>query len=310
MTENHYEEITLDPGSPELPTVDLQRDCPACSAPNSSDRGDCEACGIVFAKMREPRPASMRGMGDARTRQSTNWGAFMGRIMPLLVLAGIGFAVWFFVLRAGYVTVGPAIGEGEMTVVLLHDFGTPADAMVPRAKALSARLPQITWVMPAGPHGARTGSAWVVGPQEAELRATAAQSAQAIRGLLAELTEAGVDPGAVYLGGYAQGAQVALDLALAPDAPELAGLILINGGIPNWPDARTLKNNALVEGTRVFLAHGQNDPIVPIAQAARMRAQLLEARIPLEFYTVAGGHGIAPGALDALADGLDGAPAR
>lgn len=304
MIEKHYEEITLDPGSVEMPPVDFMRDCPACGVQNASSREDCAACGIVFAKWREPRPASLRGMGDARMKQSIDWGSLARRLAPLLVLAGVGFAVWFFVLRTPYVTVGPAVGAGDKTVILLHDFGAPAEAMVPRARTLSARLPNITWVVPAGPHGARTGHAWVVGPEEARLRETARESRDAVRALLAELTSKGVDPGTIYLGGYAQGAQVALDLALASDAPAIGGLILLNAGIPNWPDARTPQANTLPKGAAVFIAHGQNDPIVPIAQAARVRAQLFEAGVPVEFHTASGGHGIADSALDALAEWL------
>lgn len=312
MKNERHEEFTFDPGSQEMLPMEFMRDCPACGIETPTDREDCAACGIVFSKWREPRPLSMRGMGDARSHQSSDKGSglLLKGLFSVLALAAIGFAVWFFVLRPQYATVGPPIGQGDKTVILMHDFGTPAKSMVPRAEALSARLPAITWVMPAGPHGARGGSAWVVGPDEAQLRATAKESAMAVRGLLAELTEKGVDPSTVYLGGYAQGALVALDVALASDAPDIAGLILLNGGIPNWPDANTLKNQALKAGTRVFIAHGRNDTIVPITQAARMRAQLFEAGIAVKFHTAVGGHGIAASALDALAEWLGGDAAQ
>ena len=300
MTEKHYEEFDLDLGSQETPPLEFTRDCPACGVPNTSERVDCQGCGIVFSKMREPRPLTTRGMGDARTRQSIDWGGLARKIAPVVLLGAAAFAVWFFVLRATYATVGAPIGEGRVTVVLMHGFGAPADALVPRAEALSARLPDVTWVLPAGPHGARTGNAWVVGPKEAEARASALQSEQAIRALLAELAEAGVDPSTIYLGGYAQGAQMALDFALASDAPDLAGLILLSGGIPSWADARTLKTHTLKGGARVFIAHGNHDTIVPIAQAARMRAQLFEANVPVTFHTAPGGHAVEPATLDAL----------
>lgn len=299
-----FEEIELSDGPADAAPVEFMRDCPACGHANPMNHVTCEACGVVVSKARPERKLQTRNMGDARVVPPREPSRLGGVIASVLVLGAIAFAVWFFVFRASYQVVGPPIGQGERTVILLHSFGAPGDALVSRANQLSAKLPQISWVLPPGPHSARTGRAWVVGPGDSQARASVKESRAAIADLIREVQGKGVDSSQIYLGGYSQGAQLALDFALAPDTPAVQGLILISGGPPTWPGAHTLTESELAEGTVVFLAHGEKDATVGIEQAARLRARMFEAGIAVEFHTAPGGHAVDDGTVDALVDWL------
>lgn len=299
-----FEEIELSEGPADAKPVEFMRDCPACGHPNPMTAVTCEACDVVISKARPERKLQTRNMGDARVVPAKAPSRIGGIIVALLVVGALGFAGWYFLLRATHQVIGPPIGQGDRTVILLHSFGAPGDALVPRAKQLAAKLPQVSWVLPAGPHSARTGRAWVVGPGDAQARASAKESRAAIDDLIADVQGKGVDPAQLYLGGYSQGAQLALDHVLTPGSRSVRGLILISGGLPTWPGARTLADGEVPDGVKVFLAHGEKDATVPIEQAARMRAQLFEAGVPVEFHTAPGGHAVDDGTVDALVDWL------
>lgn len=302
----HFEEIELSEGPADATPIQFDRECPVCGVTNDPTVVTCRACGVVIARAQRTSRAVQRNMGDARVApppDTSKRNLVIGGVVALVIAA---VAVWFFVLRKSYLVVGPPIGKGERTVVLLHGFGAPGDALAPRAKALSERLPDITWVLPEAPHGARTGRAWVTGPGETTARESAAESRAAVSDLLEELTGSGVALDQIYLGGYSQGAQLALDYALRADLPRPGGLILLSGGLPPWPEARTLTDGELPTEAAVFLAHGAKDTLVGIEQAARLRARMVEAGMQVEFHTAPGGHDVDDGTIDALVKWLGG----
>lgn len=294
-------EIELSTGAPDAAPPEFTKPCPACGHLNPMRREICEACEVVMHKARLESRAHLRNMGDARTSHAPERRGVARLLIGAVVLLALAAGAWFFLMRPSYAVVGPPVGKGGRTVILLHGFGAPGDALVARAQTLSETLPDTTWVMPAGPHGARTGRAWVTGPGDAQARESAEESRQAIAALLRDIAAKGVDPATIYLGGYSQGAQLAFDFALTPDQPRFGGLILLSSGLPTWPGARTLGDSTLPEGVEVFLAHGEKDPIVGIEQAARMRAQMFESGVKVSFHTAPGGHAVDDETLAALA---------
>ena len=101
----------------------------------------------------------------------------------------------------------------------------------------------------------------------------------AARAALAELhdrlwEETGVGPAQTVLGGFSMGSVMSYAMALGADRPAVAGILAFSGFVPTvegWEPAFADR-----QGTRAFIAHGRNDPIMEVGFAQRAR-DLLEA---------------------------------
>jgi phospholipase/carboxylesterase len=84
----------------------------------------------------------------------------------------------------------------------------------------------------------------------------------------------GLTPDRTILGGFSMGAVMSYSLGLSGERPAPAGILAFSGFVPTvegWdphPADRT--------ATRVFVAHGRNDPVIDVVFARRAR-ELLEA---------------------------------
>ena len=208
--------------------------------------------------------------------------------------------------------------DAPLTVVLLHGFGAPGDDLVPLGDALGVAA---RFVFPEAPLelGGLYGSSrawWLLdlAKLEAELRSGAprdrrdeipeglATAREQVSRLLDQVkARLGVDDRHLVLGGFSQGAMLALDVALHRDVP-LAGVALLSGTLiaeaewrPRW---------AHLAGVPVFQAHGHHDPLLPFAVAETLRDRMRAAGAALDWHAFVGGHEIPPGVLGALRDFL------
>lgn len=174
----------------------------------------------------------------------------------------------------------PAQGAPEQLILLLHGWGARGDSMAPLAQALRDAFPQAAVLAPDAPEahdehdeGAEAGTArqwysikdWT--PDNWPARVAAA-----LPGLLAWVQDQqrrlGVAPAATCLGGFSQGAMLALALVLHSDG--VAGRVLAFGG------ALTQRPPAAPRHTTLHLFHGEDDTWVP-ADHARQALQWLDA---------------------------------
>lgn len=97
-------------------------------------------------------------------------------------------------------------------------------------------------------------------------------SARAIEALIAQQIESGIPAQRIVLAGFSQGAAMALHTALRYAQP-LAGVIALSGYLPL---AATLEAEAHSANARtpIFLAHGNQDNVVPLRLAENTRAVL------------------------------------
>ncbi len=114
-----------------------------------------------------------------------------------------------------------------------------------------------------------------------------------------ELAErVGVGPERTVLGGFSMGSVMSYALGLGSDRPRPAGILALSGFVPvveNWqPDL------AGRQGLPVFVAHGRQDPVIPIDFAHRARA-LLDDHVALQYHESDAGHHVAPAQLPAMA---------
>lgn len=202
----------------------------------------------------------------------------------------------------------------QSAVVLLHGFGAPGTDLVGLAEALGEIVPALaattTFVFPEAPLsleelGLPGGRAWwplnlarlqsqlasgrfedVRREKPPGLHATRA----AVHEVLIQLSEVtGVAPGRIVLGGFSQGAMVAMDAATSTDQP-LGGLALLSGAVVNEDEWRA---GARFRTTLpVFQSHGQWDEVLPYITAEWLREIWTSVGNAPTFVRFNGGHGI------------------
>ena len=168
----------------------------------------------------------------------------------------------------------PADGAPEQLILLLHGRAADGRTMAPLAQALRSAFPQSAVLAPDAPLPAnRSGHA----RQWYSIRDIAPDGwpervASALPGLqawvLAQQQRLGVGPAATALGGFSQGAILALALAMRHDG--IAGRVLAFGGRLVAPPA------AAPAHTTVHLFHGGDDLVIPADGSRNALALLAE----------------------------------
>jgi phospholipase/carboxylesterase len=212
-------------------------------------------------------------------------------------------------------TDGDGGGAGPV-VVLLHGFGAPGDDLVPLWRTLAVRRDAtrtVRYVFPAAPivlgpafgegrawwwidlesrmrRQAQGGSAWAIDEVPEGLSRARGQ----VDGLLDDVVKVlGPPPGKMVLGGFSQGAMLALDVALRGERP-LAGLVLLSGTHIAAKEWAVYLDAGSRRGLPVFMSHGKQDPLLPFETAETLQAELIASGMEVEWHPFQGGHGIPP----------------
>jgi phospholipase/carboxylesterase len=218
--------------------------------------------------------------------------------------------------------------KDAMTIVLMHGFGAPGDDLVTLADAIGAP-PGTSFVFPEAPLDLGALSpmpfdgdmrAWWRIDMERLQRAIARgemrdlpneipEGLEEARAALNAMLDALAPKGKLILGGFSQGAMLALDVALRGDR-EIAGLVLLSGTLIAEREWKPLMKSLGLRsrraqdqkraGLRVFQSHGTEDPILPYALAERLCDELRAAGLDVQFEKFVGEHGIPPSVLRAL----------
>lgn len=194
-------------------------------------------------------------------------------------------------------------------VILFHGFGADNTDLASLAEVVDS--PQsIRWVFPNGPHTVEigphmTGRAWFP-LRLAELERDGVDFTKvtpdgmdpaidkALKAVEAFRQKHGLEWNQIVLGGFSQGAMIALDVALkAPSNP--AGVTLFSSSLVNEPRLRDLASKH--PGLKFFQSHGTMDPLLPFALAERLDALLNESGLDGMLYSFRGGHEIPPAVL-------------
>jgi phospholipase/carboxylesterase len=191
-----------------------------------------------------------------------------------------------------------ATGEPEGLLVLHHGRGTSeqdliglADLLDPEQR-LRVDSPRAPLQLPGSP-----GYHWYLVPR---VGYPDPETFEAARSALAELhdglwEESGIGPERTVLGGFSMGAVMSYAMALSGERPAVAGILAFSGFVPTvegWepsPADRT--------GTRAFVSHGRNDPVIGIEFARRARELLTEGGLDVTYRESDLGHQIDPAQL-------------
>ncbi len=173
-------------------------------------------------------------------------------------------------------------------MILLHGLGTNEADLAPMADGLDRRL-QVVFVR--APHPVPDidgGFQWFSRgePSEAALAAALTPLHETVTSL-ARAAAADGPPG-IFLGGFSQGAVVAVAYACRQPDPPLAGLVLLSGYLPEVVAVPPLR------GLPVFLGHGQDDAVIEYARGRAMADRLATAGARLMRRMYQHGHGISP----------------
>jgi phospholipase/carboxylesterase len=169
------------------------------------------------------------------------------------------------------------------TVIWLHGLGADGWDFVPIVRELP--LPEglaLRFIFPHAPvrpvtiNGGAEMRAWydiamndiARLPDEGGIR----ESQAAVERLLAREVGRGMEPGRIVLAGFSQGGAIALQAGLR-HASRLAGIMALSTYLP-LEDSLDAEASSANRATPIFMAHGTEDPIVPIQLAEHSRAAL------------------------------------
>ena len=199
----------------------------------------------------------------------------------------------------------PADGAPEGLLVLHHGRGADERDLLPLAdvldpeRRLHAVTPRAPLTLPGWP-----GYHWYVVPRvgypDPETFHSAYQQLAQFHDGLWERT--GVSPERTVLGGFSMGSVMSYSLGLGGDRPAPAGILAFSGFVPvveGWePDLGRSGR------TRVFIAHGRNDPIMEVDFARSARDLLEGGGFQVEYHESDAAHEIDSAHLQASADWL------
>jgi phospholipase/carboxylesterase len=188
-----------------------------------------------------------------------------------------------------------ASGEAEGLLVLHHGRGTDerdlvglADLLDPERR-LRVVTPRAPLQLPGSP-----GYHWYLVPR---VGYPDPESFAAARAALAELhdrlwEESGIGPERTVLGGFSMGAVMSYAMGLSAERPAPVGILAFSGFVPTvegWEPSFADRT-----GTRVFVSHGRNDPVIGVEFAHRARKLLEAGGLDLTYRESELGHQIDP----------------
>ncbi len=184
--------------------------------------------------------------------------------------------------------------DPRASIIILHGLGADGSDFVPVAHELRLdAVGPVRFVFPHAPtrpvtiNGGHVMPAWydILGldanerrEDEAGLRGSQAQ----VEALIAKEKSRGVAAGRIVLAGFSQGCAMALMTGLR-HAEKLAGLVGLSGYLPLAGQLEAERHDAN-RATPIFLAHGTQDPVIPIARARQSRDVLVAAGHAVEWH--------------------------
>lgn len=197
------------------------------------------------------------------------------------------------------------------SVIWLHGLGADGNDFVPVVEQLELPEP-IRFIFPHAPlqpvtiNGGYVMRAWYdIGYQDLTLKEDekgVRESQEAVERLIAREVERGIAPGRIVLAGFSQGGAIALQTGLR-HAARLAGILALSTYLP-LPDRLEAELSAVNRDVPIFMAHGVEDPIVPLKLAMASCSRLLTLGYPVEWHEYVMPHSVHPQELLHIGDWL------
>jgi len=195
------------------------------------------------------------------------------------------------------------------TVIWMHGLGADGWDFVPIVRELP--LPpglELRFIFPHAPERAVTiNNGYVMRawydirqndiarlPDEAGIRESQAQ----VESLISRETQRGVPPERVVLAGFSQGGAIALQTGLR-HRDKLAGIVALSTYLP-LEDSLDREASAANKRTPIFMAHGTQDPIIPVQLADASQRALTQRGYDVEWQTWPMPHSVCAEEVEAL----------
>jgi phospholipase/carboxylesterase len=190
----------------------------------------------------------------------------------------------------------PADGDPQGLLVLHHGRGSDEQDLMGIAEVLDPgrRLHAVTPRAPLRLAGS-PGYHWYLVPRVGYPDLDSFRSAYAeLAAFHASLWErTGIGPDRTVLGGFSMGTVMSYALGLGGDRPAPAGILAVSGFIPTvegWEPSLDDRRD-----TRVLIAHGRRDPVIPVTFARRAHELLEQAGFGVDYLESDAGHNVDPG---------------
>ncbi len=193
----------------------------------------------------------------------------MNRAGLWLAVGGLVICGWWFFGRDALSVerVGPRPRSGSKVVLLLHGYGARGDDLVPVARGLSTSLPDVTFLIPAGPSRVGVfGRSWIPDLRAPSAEALVKLETDEVSASVAKLWKvidaarhAGVACQDISIGGFSLGGRMAIQVALTgPSDCQLGALIVMSGGGLQELQLPPAEGH---ERMRALVSQGTNDPV-------------------------------------------------
>jgi len=210
--------------------------------------------------------------------------------------------------------VNETAAHPQWAVIWLHGLGADGHDFAPIVpELLRPHWPAIRFVFPHAPvqpitinNGVRMRAWYDILGMDFRSRADkvgVTASVQALDALVEAEIARGIPAERILLAGFSQGGAVILSAALRWTRP-VAGLIALSTYLP---DLQAAADARVVDGIRppVFMAHGRQDPVIPLAVAVDTAGVLNTLGFPIEWHEYPMAHAVCAEELQALGDWLD-----
>lgn len=198
----------------------------------------------------------------------------------------------------------------ERAVIWLHGLGADGYDFVPVVKELeSLGAPAARYVFPHAPmmpvtiNNGFVMRAWydirTADLAHREDEQTIRSSQRAVEELIGREVQRGIPRARIVLAGFSQGAAITLQTGLRQAEP-LAGLVALSGYLP-LADSLAAERHPGSAGVPVLMAHGTDDPVVPVARAIHSRDLLASLGYGVDWHEYPMPHSVCAEELEAIA---------
>ena len=189
----------------------------------------------------------------------------------------------------------PADGDPQGLLVLHHGRGSDEQDLMGLAAVLDPerRLHVVTPRAPLRLQGS-PGYHWYLVPR------VGYPDPESFRSAAAELAafhdelwkETGIGPGRTVLGGFSMGCVMSYALGLDGGRPAPAGILALSGFIPTVEGFKPSLDDRTA--TAVLIAHGRQDPVIPVTFARTAHEVLEQAGFDVDYREFDGAHHVDP----------------